>query len=73
MLPGPVAMLLLNLKACLHDARFAAQSLWTRPPTTFGTSCSILRARLCLHVARRQSNKMPSYIVENICYYRHSQ
>ena len=33
----------------------------------------ILHARLCLHVARRQSNKMPSYIVENIFYYRHSQ
>ena len=36
------------LKACLHDARFLAQSLWTRPPTTFGTSCSILRARSCV-------------------------
>ena len=36
-------------------------------------ACKILRARLCLHVARRQSNKMPSYIVEYICYYRHSQ
>ena len=38
-------------------------------------ACKILRARLCLHVARRQSNKMPSYIVKklSICYYRHSQ
>ena len=69
-------------KACLHDARFVAQSLWTRPPMTFGTSCSILRARscvcarLCLHVARRHSNEMPIYIVhvvEIICFYRHSQ
>ena len=33
----------------------------------------ILHARLCLHVARRQSIKMPSYIVENICCYRPSQ
>ena len=38
----------INLKACLHDARFLAQSLWTQPPTTFGTSCSILRARSCM-------------------------
>ena len=36
------------IKACLHDARFLAQSLWTRPPMTFGTSCSILRARSCM-------------------------
>ena len=36
-------------------------------------ACKILRARLCLHVTRRQSNKMPSYIVENIFYCRHSQ
>ena len=36
-------------------------------------ACKILRARLCLHVARRQSNKMPSHIVENIFHYRHSQ
>ena len=31
-------------------------------------SCKILCARLCLHVARHQSNKMPSYTVEIICY-----
>ena len=37
-----------SIKACLHDARFLAQSLWTRPPMTFGTSCSILRARSCM-------------------------
>ena len=36
------------LKACLHDARFLAQSLRIRPPSTFGTSCSILRARSCV-------------------------
>ena len=34
--------------------------------TTNVKTCMILHARLCLPVARRQSNKMPSYIVEII-------
>ena len=42
-------------KACLHDASFLAQLLRIRSLMTFGTSCSTLHARLCLHVARRQS------------------
>ena len=40
--------LYITLKACLHYARFLAQSLWTRPPMMFGKSCSILRARSCM-------------------------